>query len=159
MILPKRKATRLPGFDYASHNFYFITICTYQKRCIFGKPNQVNSFGFIAKECLCDLSKVYPQVTVDCYVVMPNHIHAIMIIGSEGKMDDGLPSLTKVVGQYKMTVTKRIHEQEPDMKIWQRSFHDHIIRDRKGYEKIYNYIVTNPMKWEEDCFYCGRDIE
>ena len=66
---------------------------------------------------------------------------------------DKQTDLNVVIGQYKMTVTKCIREIKPDCKVWQRSFHDHVIRNQSRYEKIWNYIEDNPRKWEEDCFY------
>ena len=148
MIFPQRKSPRIPGYDYAKANYYFITICTYEKKCIFGKPWLLNGFGEIAKDCFEAISVIYPGIRVDKYVVMPNHIHGIICI-------DGLQGsdLTKIVGQYKMSVTKKIREKEPGMEVWQRSFHDHVIRNQKSYEMIWQYIDQNPLKWEEDCFF------
>ena len=78
---------------------------------------------------------------------MPNHVHIIFAL--QGK-DVSLPV---VVGQYKAFVTKRIHEAEQNMSVWQDSFHDHVIRDQRGYEQIWLYIDSNPMNWQKDCFY------
>ena len=152
MLLPQRKSTRIPNFNYASYHYYFVTICTHNKECIFGEPGKLNNKGKIAEAYLLEISKYYPQVVVDKCVVMPNHIHAILVIGM-GTIEKNLPSLSRVVGQYKMAVTKSIRNMETDKKVWQRSFHDHIIRNQKSYEKIWLYIENNPLKWEEDCFY------
>jgi len=78
---------------------------------------------------------------------MPNHIHGIIDI------QGGSVKLSTILGLYKSAVTKEIHEFYPDMKLWQTSFHDHVIRNEKGYKRIWNYIDTNPVKWLEDCFY------
>ena len=86
---------------------------------------------------------------MDKYVVMPNHVHMILVIHSV----DNLISITRIVGQFKMSVSKEIRKINPDMKVWQRSFHDHIIRNERSYQKIWEYIENNPIKWEEDCFY------
>ena len=155
MELKVRKPTRIPNYDYASHNYYFITVCTHDKKCIFGQPKQLNECGVIAEKFLWDIQKYYPKVMIDKCVVMPNHIHAIVVIGGEEKETE-LPNLTRVVGQYKMAVTKEIHKRNPEMTVWQRSFHDHIIRNQGSYEKIWRYIENNPQKWEEDCFYCKQ---
>ena len=86
---------------------------------------------------------------MDRYVIMPNHIHIIFVIcNSEGGRQIAPPTISTVIGQMKRSVSKTIGEC-----IWQRSFHDHVIRDHKDYEKIANYISDNPMKWEEDCFF------
>ena len=86
---------------------------------------------------------------MDKFVVMPNHVHMILVIHS----DDKLVSITHIVGQFKMSVSKKIRKRDPDIKVWQRSFHDHIIRNERSYQKIWEYIENNPIKWEEDCFY------
>ena len=80
---------------------------------------------------------------------MPNHIHVIVIL--EGNV--GEENLIRLIGQYKMSVTKRIHEIKPEVPVWQRSFHDQVIRNQESYQKIWQYIDDNPRKWEEDCFY------
>ena len=152
MTLPKRKSPRIPGYDYATGNYYFITICTHKKKCIFGKPETLNELGMVAKVNIESIPKYYPQITVEKFVVMPNHIHMILVLDNCENIDK-MPSVTKVVGQYKMSVTKEIHKRNKDLQVWQRSFHDHIIRNQEGYNNIWEYIEYNPVKWEEDCFY------
>ena len=150
MDLPKRKSARIVNYDYSSPNFYFITICTYNKCCIFGKPGNLNYEGLIAEEYLKRISDFYPQVILDKYVVMPNHIHAILMLEAK---EDKRPNISHVIGQYKMAVTRKIHENKPELTVWQRSFHDHIIRNEADYLKIWEYIENNPARWKEDCFY------
>ena len=152
MALPKRKPTRLSGFDYATHNYYFITICTHQKKCIFGKPGDLNDLGRIAYGHMRQIKEHFSCAQIDNFIIMPNHVHAIVIIGEETNAKDA-PNLSTVIGQYKASVAKEIHKLYPDMQIWQRSFHDHIIRNQKEYEKIWEYVQYNTQKWEEDCFY------
>ena len=144
-----RKSARIPNYDYSKCNYYFITICTHAHRCLFGSPGSLNQSGIIAKEEIMNLSSHYEKVTIDKFVVMPNHIHIILNIG-DGENNS---NLNHIIGQYKSGVSRKIHEFAPDMKIWQRSYHDHVIRDQKGYEKIWMYIENNPLKWDEDCFY------
>ena len=153
MAFYSRKNNRLPGYDYSSENYYFITICTYNKSCIFGKPNKLNEFGNIAESCILEIPKNYQSVKIDNYVVMPNHIHLILVL-EYAKSDKKLPGISKIIGQYKMSVTKQIHKMGYDETVWQRSFHDHIIRNQQSYEKIWNYVEYNDQKWTEDCFYC-----
>ena len=152
MNIPTRKPTRIPGFDYSSEHYYFVTICTHEKKCIFGHVGKLNGLGRIAEDGLKQLCVHYKGVYVDKMVVMPNHIHAIIVIGCENK-EEKHPSLNTVIGQYKSGVSRRIHEQLPDLVVWQRSFHDHVIRNRADYEKIWNYIEGNPSKWMDDCYY------
>ena len=144
---PQRKHPRLPYYDYATPGYYFVTICTHEKRCIFGPPARLNALGQIADAAFGEISKHFPQVQVHKYVVMPNHVHAILIL------QPGTTGLSTVVGSYKSSVTKKIHAIDPKITVWQTSFHDHVIRNQPGYEKIWSYIETNPLKWEDDCFY------
>ena len=92
--------------------------------------------------------EIYSGVCVDKYVVMPNHIHAILDVGP-----DNQKNLSNVIGQYKMSVTKLARKKVAGFRVWQRSYHDHVIRNQVGYEKIWAYIENNPLKWEADCFY------
>ena len=151
MEYPKRKPTRIPGYDYSSQNYYFVTLCTQKKVCLFWQDNQLNDFGKKAEDSLLDISRIYPSVRVEKYTVMPNHIHAVIV-------NEGGISLTQIVGQYKRAVTKEIHKVRPDIKVWQRSFHDHIIQNQADFERIWLYIHGNPQKWSEDCFYTTEEI-
>lgn len=144
---PQRKHPRLKKYDYSSPGYYFVTICTHGKSCLFGLAPHLTDYGRIAREGLQYIPKHFPGVRLDKYVVMPNHIHAIVIL------PPGNSGLSTLIGAYKSYVTRRIHEDSPDIRVWQESFHDHVIRDQRGYEKIWLYIDTNPLKWEDDCFY------
>lgn len=152
MDVPKRKSTRIPGFDYSSENYYFVTICTHEKKCIFGTVENLNTLGRIAERDLRELDIHYHGVHIDKMVVMPNHIHAIIVIGCESK-DMAYPSLNTIIGQCKSGVTRKIRDIAPEMVVWQRSYHDHVIRNHSDYEKIWNYIDGNPQKWMDDCYY------
>ena len=149
MDVPKRKSPRISGYDYSTPNYYFITICTANRKCIFGKPGKLNRFGKIAEDCLLKISTINPDVRIDKYVIMPNHVHAIMVIADDGFQKN----IPQIIGQYKMIITKKIRNIQPEIEVWQRSFHDHIIRNQERYELIWMYIENNPLKWEDDCFY------
>ena len=120
--------------------------------CIFGNPGKLNIYGEIARSDLQNMVYHFEYLELIKYVVMPNHIHAIIRIGCD-KDSGKRPNLNTVVGLYKSGVTRKIREIHPDLVVWQRSFHDHVIRNQQGYEKIWTYIDNNPLKWEEDCFY------
>ncbi len=152
MNIPTRKPTRIPGFDYASEHYYFATICTYEKKCIFGAMGNLNLLGKIAERELQEVDGHYQGVHIDKMVIMPNHVHAIIAIGCENK-DIAYPNLSTIVGQHKSGVTRKIREIIPGLTVWQRSYYDHIIRNRADYEKIWNYIDGNPRKWMDDCYY------
>ena len=152
MMIPQRKSARMPGFDYASQQYYFVTICTHEKKCLFGTIGDMNVLGKIAEQDLLQLESHYVGVHIEKMIIMPNHIHAIVVIGCENK-EEKYPSLNTVIGLYKSGVTRKIREILPDQVVWQRSYHDHVIRNRAEYEKIWNYIDGNPLKWMDDCYY------
>ena len=142
-----RKQPRLPGFDYSRPMYYFVTVCTAEKRKIFGEPLNLNKYGKIAETAIQKIHEHYPSTYVDKYVVMPNHIHMILVLE---QMPEKTCSLTTVIGSLKSAVSKEIHLHCPDKEIWQRSFYDHIIRNQKDYEAIWMYIEDNPRKWIEN---------
>ena len=149
MTFYERKSPRIPEYDYSTENYYFVTVCTRNKECIFGRPGDLNSLGEIAQRDILKISKHFSQVRVDKFVVMPNHIHMILVFnGTENK------SLSNVVGLYKSGVTRQIHATGRNEIVWQRSFHDRVIRSQTEYEKIWLYIHGNPGKWDEDCYNC-----
>ncbi len=157
MDLPKRKRTRLQGYDYSQNGYYFVTICTKDKEkllceivgeglCALPKTN-LTDIGKITDNAINFVNQKYDRITVDKYVIMPNHIHLIIKIE---KQTGGLggPPLQHVIGRLKSFITHKYGKP-----IFQRSFHDHVIRGEQDYLKIWNYIDTNPQKWSEDCFY------
>ena len=149
MMLPKRKSPRIPNYDYSTKNYYFVTICTYNKECIFGNPGILNEYGRIAEAYLLKIPEIYQNFRIDKYVIMPNHVHVIFDVDDAEQKK----SLSYVIGQYKTHVSKEIHKSEVRKNLWQRSFHDHVIRSEQSYKKIWEYIDNNPIKWELDCFY------
>ena len=155
MEIKSRKPTRIPGYDYSKCNYYFITICTHNKKCIFGTADQLSPWGCIARDHIRRIEENYPSVRVNPFIVMPNHVHMIL------EMDDSEnnPDITMLIGLYKTGVTKEIRRTNPDVQVWQRSFHDHIIRNQRSYERIWNYVVHNYEKWEQDCFYMATENE
>ena len=162
MALSKRKPTRLKGYRYDRPGSYFITICVQDRRPILSKiivgeglaPPAVclTATGRLAEEQLEQLPIRFPAVTIDKYVIMPNHIHLILTLqaGTGGARPS--PTVTQVVGTFK-SMTTRLCEGES--KLFQRSFYDHVIRNDMDYQEIWTYIDQNPAKWAEDCFYAG----
>ena len=144
---PNRKNPRLNGYDYSAANYYFVTVCTEGKVCLFGNPEVKNPFRKIAENGILKIPEHYPGVSVDKMVVMPNHVHMILVL------DGTTATLDKIVGSYKSYVSKEIHKIKPDIVVWQKSFHDHIIRNEEGYRNIWSYIDGNPQNWNQDCFY------
>ena len=154
MAFYSRKSPRIPGYDYASTNYYFLTICTNHRKCIFGQPGRLNTWGQVAQQHIAQIHTHYQGVSVDQYVVMPNHVHMILCVHEDGQAD-----VTQIVAQYKAGVTREIRKAHPQVQLWQRSFHDHVIRTQVDYERIWLYIEGNPQCWEQDCFYIDQAIQ
>ena len=145
MSLPDRKPTRIPNYDYSTPNYYFVTICTYKKQCLFGTVEHLNGYGQIAAELLLKIPAHFPHASIDKFVVMPNHIHAIIILRETPEKSKH--SLSVILGLYKASVTKELHHSLPDKKIWQKSYFDRIIRNEEGYRNARKYIDENPIRW------------
>ncbi len=163
MDFPKRKPTRLRSYDYSRSGYYFITICSHNRRELFSHivgqglaPAAVHlsPYGKIAERELLNSEKRYNNIKIDKYVIMPNHIHAIVIIENNISETSAPPTLSDVVCSFKSITSHLCKKEGLTEKIFQTSFHDHIIRGEKDYEKIWTYIDGNPSEWKNDCFYC-----
>ena len=166
MKLPNKKPIRLKNYDYSEPGAYFITICTKGRKPILSRitvgtgildrpQNILSSHGEIANNQIKYMNGFYPEISVDKYVIMPNHIHLLLRINSYSKGRSGRPvptsansSIAKFVGTF-----KRFCNRQYETNIWQSRSHDHIIRNKKDYDKIWEYIDTNVDRWDKDCFY------
>ena len=166
--LPKRKANRLPTYDYAQNGAYFITICTRKRQQILWADNNLETVedvgahsvrpqrsphlsqtGKVVEDAILQIHAHYPAVQLEKYAIMPNHVHLLLMIQREqGGRTLCAPTLSLVIKQMKENVTKHLGHS-----IWQKSFHDHVIRTQYGFEMIWQYIDTNPQNWHKDCFY------
>ncbi len=156
--LPKRKQIRLKYYDYSHNGYYFVTICTKEKKNVFGKIISgklvLNNFGKIAFNEMQSVNAHYRNVEIDKFVIMPNHLHCIIIIGETGAasgaptVNGGKPTLGDIVRGYKSAVSRKCK-----FSIWQRGYYEHIIRNDNDYIEVYKYIDENPMKWEYDKYY------
>ncbi len=162
MDLPKRKSTRLKQYDYSTPGAYFITICTagmkqYFSKIIVGEAlappeNKLSVYGDIADKHIKTLSSRYSHIKVDKYVIMPNHIHLILTINAGAASSS--PTIVDIVRALKSLIVRECRSNGfTDDSFFQRSFHDHIIRGENDYKKIWEYIDTNVIRWEKDCFY------
>ena len=157
-ILPQRSQNRLEGYDYTQSNYYYVTVCTDNRQEWFGKIENnemiLNYHGEIVKEQWQWLAKQYSYVELDGYIVMPNHVHGILIIIRADNTDRSRPvptkSLSSLIGAFKTTSSKLIHQNGLSDFVWQRSFYDHVIRNDRSLDKIREYIVNNPINWTED---------
>ena len=143
-----RKSTRMPGYDYRTSGYYFITICTKDKKCLFGTTKKLNEWGKIAERDLVEIPQHFSAVQMDACIVMPNHVHMILKVEQENTA-----SVNHMIGLYKSGVSRKIRKNKPDAVIWQRSYYDHVIRNQAEYEKIWEYVMYNRQKWEADCYY------
>lgn len=147
-----RKQIRLKSYNYSQNGYYFITICTKDRNELLCKKGpelkedntfELSEMGTIVDNSINNIEEIYPEVKVDYYVIMPNHIHLILNIDSDANI-----SVSKIIQQTKSWVTKKV-----GFPIWQKSFYDHIIRNEQDYYQIVNYIQMNPLKWENDRYY------
>lgn len=103
----------------------------------------------IIKHEIDRIGEIYDNaVAIDKYVIMPNHVHMIIFLHGDDGRPKVAPTVSRIMQQFKGSVTKQI-----GFSLWQKLFHDHIIRNEQEYQRIWQYIDTNPLKWEEDCFY------
>ena len=162
MEYPKRKQNRIPEYDYSSPGAYFVTICTQDRRCILsnitvgadalGGPRvELTSIGRIVEKHLLSTGRI-KGLCVEKYVIMPNHVHMILVIENEDRPPGASAptgaSIPDAIGAWKRLVHRELGE-----KIFQRSYHDHVIRNEEDWREIWDYIDTNPARWAEDRYY------
>lgn len=159
-----RHSIRLPGYDYSQSGYYFVTICAWGREYLFGEIVGNNMHfskgGHMAKSCWQNIPIHYPQAFIDAYIVMPNHIHGIIVINHSVGANNYLPlphGTSKTIGSiirgFKIGVTRWFHEQDRMNRIWQRNYYEHIIRNEREYHAIKQYVQDNPKNWEKDELY------
>ena len=162
----KRKTPRLQNFDYNSIGAYFITICTKNRKCILSNivgtgvldcPQvELTRYGEIAEKYIKQLDSFYEHISVEKYVIMPNHIHILLFVKSGGQSRTPVPTnearANSAFSQFVSTF-KRFCNKEYGENIWQARSNDHIIRGKEDYAKIVKYIYENPIKWHYDKLY------
>ena len=150
----KRKPNRLKPYDYSLAGYYFLTLCVFKRKELFGKINnakmKLNKFGIIIKHHLELLENLYEYIEVDYSVIMPDHIHLILInIENKESRSRNKMIISKIIQQFKSSCTKDIRKiLKSRQKIWQKSFYDRIVRNERELYLIRKYIVENPLKWE-----------
>jgi putative transposase len=165
--LPQRKTIRLKGYDYSRAGLYFITICTQDRLCLFGKIENglmiLNDAGHRVNQWWDELKNKYNFIELHEQIIMPNHFHGIIQIFStdpNGQTHRSAPTVNSIVQWFKTMTTNgyirgvknygwpRFHK-----KLWQRNYYEHIIRDEISYHQISEYIQTNSLKWGDDTYY------
>ena len=179
-----RKSIRLQGYDYSKAGAYFVTMCSQDRECLFGEivegKMHLNDAGRLVLDEWEALAIRFPGIELDAFVVMPNHVHGVIVIGS-GKDEEGdaiqgdaiqgdhkgrpygefstqnIPTLGDVIGALKSRVTleyiRGVKEGRfPGFrgKLWQRNYYEHIIRNEDSLNRIKLYIASNPANWESD---------
>lgn len=179
-----RKRNRLPDYDYSSNGAYFVTVCTQNKvHCLsriqwsdIDAVVRLSWQGEIVKRFIDAIPVKYPMVSVEQFVVMPNHVHLLLRFEREarteemsdaGKKGTGDPSPTEhraptlgtILGWWKYQTTKEINRiRGGNAALWQRSYYDHVIRDAADYATRWKYIEGNPYRWADDP-YCMEGEE
>jgi putative transposase len=162
-----RRSIRLSDHDYTDVGRYYVTMCAYQRHCLFGDVvddiMQLNSWGKIVGNCWSTIPSHFTDVELDEFVIMPNHLHGILVITDDSGRGTiyraptierfGSPvrgSLPTIIRCFKAAVTRRINRVYGATGIWQRSYYEHIIRSEDQLNRIRQYIVENPLKWALD---------
>ncbi|MCL1795099.1 MAG: transposase [Oscillospiraceae bacterium] len=156
-----RKSIRLKGYDYSSAGYYFVTVCVEDGHEMLGKvvvgdaPLRVpfiefTQYGIFVEAQIRKINHIYPHISVDSYVVMPNHIHMLATI-EDGTRRGASPTkagIPRVVQSLKSMTTRKF-----GFDMWQRSYHERILRNEEEYKIRWNYINNNPAKWAEDDYF------
>ncbi|MGB3491425.1 MAG: transposase [Elainellaceae cyanobacterium] len=168
-----RRSIRLNGYDYSSPGAYFITICTYHRQCLFGDiidgEMRLNNTGQLVASEWMKTTQIRPDFDLDEWIVMPNHIHGIVVISSNpnvgahscaplrAPLNTGIAyrkprSLSSFVAGFKSATTKQINLKRDALgqPVWQRNYYDHIIRSEASLQHIRQYIEANPSSWQDD---------
>jgi putative transposase len=174
-----RRSIRLPGYDYTQAGAYFVTICTHQRQHLFGEiidgQMYLNLCGQVVVSRWQNIPHHFPCVKLDEFILMPDHLHGIIVIGDGqgegiafpdgGSLDlesfqgNAMPlrgtetdSLGAIVQNFKSVSTRKINQinRSPRTPVWHRNYHERIIRDETALQNIRRYIAANPSKWEGD---------
>jgi putative transposase len=163
---PTRKLLRLPDHDYSRAGPYFVTICTYHKLCrlgtVRGEQVDLSLAGEAAHKTWYALPERFPQLVLDEFIILPNHVHAILAIVGAGLAPPPVPStqgdhavscsLPSIIGAFKSISTIKINRllKRSGLPFWQRSYYEHIIRNGDDMKNAQRYIQENPLKWSSD---------
>jgi putative transposase len=161
----RRHSLRLKDYDYAAPGAYFVTICAKDRLPLFGDviegDMRLTDYGRIVDQEWQISAKIRREITLDAFVVMPNHIHGIIFIdesdvgatgGSPVRSGPSRSSLALFVSGFKSATTKRINDlrESPGVPVWQRNYYEHVIRNERSLHRIREYIANNPTRWDFD---------
>ena len=173
-----RRSIRLLEYDYAQTGAYYVTIVAWHRECLFGevvnREMKLTKFGLVAEQQWEKLSGRFPHIELGAFMIMPNHMHGIIVItdgrGTAGELNDldGEPSrraptregfqkpvkgsVPTIIRSYKSAIAYRINlmRRTQGVPIWQRNYYEHIIRNERDLQNKTDYIEANPMLWDED---------
>ena len=164
-----RRSIRLPEYDYTQPGAYTITICTQSRAPLFGQivdgAMWLNRAGEVVHECWREIPDHNHPAELDAFVVMPNHLHGIIVLGQHPRGGDtacraltegfGAPvraSLPTIVRSFKSAATRRVNQLRgtPGGRVWQRGYCERVIRNARELSAVRRYVVENPLKWELD---------
>ena len=158
-----RKRNRLQTYDYSRAGYYFVTICAHNRVNHFGEIDndqmKLSGIGQIASDCWQDIPEHFENTALDEFVVMPNHIHGIIILVGDADLrplqqqtaERSDMYLSKIIHGFKSSVSRIIKRRWNDhIFAWQRSFYDHVIRTDESLDDIRTYINNNPLNWASD---------
>lgn len=159
--LISRKTLRLHNYDYSQSGAYFVTICTEKRQNLFGHivDNQMalNAAGEMVFKWVEKLSSKFEQITIAKFVLMPNHMHLIGVIAQEDLQSNQNLSLSAQMQWFKtMTTNAYINGVKASLyppftkRVWQHNYYEHVIRNAEDYERLWDYIDQNPLKWALD---------
>jgi putative transposase len=149
---PRRRSLRLPGYDYSQAGAYFITACTHNRAMLFGEviggDVRLNEMGTIVQQTWDDLPTHYHGIDLDAFIVMPNHVHGVIILADQSERRHAIP---EIVRGFKTFSARRVNERAGKSGVrWQRGYYEHIIRNEKALGRIRAYIANNPARWADD---------
>jgi putative transposase len=150
-----RRSIRLPGYDYTQNGAYFVTICTWQRQHLFGEvidgTMHVGELGSIVEFHWHKLVKYHQHLELDAFVVMPNHVHGILVLMENGRSSKR-QSLSEIIRGFKTFSSRQINKYRDwaGVPVWQRGYYEHIIRNGDAWQNIRNYIFNNPSNWMHD---------
>ena len=167
-MIRDRKLNRLKDSDYSEEGYYFVTVCAKDRVEMLGEVKGgkmiLNEYGDMVNGYWAEIPRHYKNVDLDEFVIMPNHVHGIIIIASAsvGTEQCSVPtnmntntntkrvSISQIIKSFKDVTTKQMRSRYGVHFSWQRSFHDHIIRDEMDLNRVREYIGNNPLQWDED---------
>ena len=149
-----RRSIRLPGYDYSQPGQYFVSICVQDRECLFGEISDnkmvLNACGGIVKGEWLSLSRRFPTIHLDAWVVMPNHFHGVL--ATQSKRNEDSPTLGNVIRAFKSRSAIAVNRQlgRNGRPVWQRNYFERIIRNSDELDRIRRYIHENPIRWIDD---------